>query len=289
MENDYIIRESKVLSVHDNYMGSRIKVRLNGLDADKAEVEDLPYCFPLLPKLIHVNPKVGEMVLVILEKNGSPTTNRFYIGPVLSQPYFYKQDLYDTTAFSMLEYRKTQPLQHPEMDPCNNGTLPDHDDVALIGRENSDVILKTNEIRLRCGYKEDPTGPIEKRLHFNFIDPAYIQLKYKKLKDSNNKEINSFINIVADRINLLSRDSAKQYALTDQTDLIEDNELLKILDTAHPLIYGDDLVSFLRQFVEMFRRHTHPFSMIPPSLTNSDKEVLDKNLGAMLTDAVRIN
>ena len=272
MDNDYIIRESKVISVDDKYMGGRIKVRLGGLDANKS-INDIPYCFPLLPKLIHVNPKIGEMVLVILEKNGSPTANRFYVGPIISQPYFIKQDLYDTTAFNMLVNSKTKPQQDPEQDCLTKGTLPDREDIALIGRENSDVILKTNEIRLRCGYKENPNGPIKQRLHFNKIDPAYIQLKYKKLKDNNNKEINSFINIVADRINLLSRDSSEVYNLTDPTDLIEDNELLKILNSAHPVIYGDELVAFLKQFLEIYRTHTHPFSMTPPVVTQKDGEI----------------
>ena len=80
MDKEYIIREAKVISVDDEYMGCRIKVRLGGLDANKTD-EELPYCSPLMPKLIHIFPKVGEMVLIFLEKNGSPTTNRFYIGP----------------------------------------------------------------------------------------------------------------------------------------------------------------------------------------------------------------
>lgn len=286
--NDYIIREAKVISVDDKYKGSRIQVRLGGLDADKLDNE-LPYCFPLLPKLIHISPKVGEMVLVILEKNGSATTNRFYIGPVLSQAYFYSQDLYDLTAFNMLLNRKFNPQQDPSMDPLNEGTLPDRDDIAIIGRENTDVVLKTNELRLRCGYKENPNGSISQRLHFNKVDPAYIQLKYKKLKDKNNKEINSFVNIVADRINLLSRDSKTFFKLTDQKDLITDEEMLKILDEAHPLVYGDELISYLKQLVEVFRTHTHPFSMKTPSFSKSDNDVLGKNLDVMLSQAVRIN
>lgn len=287
-DSDYILRQAKVISVDDKYYGNRIKVRLGGLDADKND-EDLPYCFPLLPKLVQVFPKVGESVVVILEKNGSSLTNRFYIGPVLSQPYFFNQEMYDLTAFNMLLNRKTMPQQHPEMDPLNNGTLPDREDIALIGRENTDVVLKPNELRLRCGYKENPTGPIKERLHFNKIDPAYIQLKYKKMKDNNNKEFSSSINIVADRINLLSRDSKTFFNLTDQKDLITDETLMKILDEAHPLVYGDELVSFLKQLIEVFRTHTHPFSMKTPSFTKSDNTVLEQNLDEMLSKAVRIN
>ena len=287
-DSDYIIRESKVISVEDEYNSNRIKVRLGGLDANKTD-EELPYCFPLLPNLIHIRPKVGEAVLIILEKNGSPTTNRFYIGPVLSQPYFYNQEMYDLTAFNMLLNRKTMPMQNPDFEPLNKGTLPDREDIAIIGRENTDVVLKENELRLRCGYKSNPTGPIKQRLFFNTTDPAYIQLKYKKMKDGNNREFSSSINIVADRINLLSRDSKTFFNLTDQKDLITDDTLLKILDEAHPLVYGDELVSFLKQLIEVFRTHTHPFSMKTPSFTKNDNTVLETNLDTMLSHAVRIN
>ena len=286
--NDYIIREAKVISVEDEYDANRIKVRLGGLDANKSDNE-LPYCSPLLPNLIHIRPKIGEAVFVILERNGSPTTNRFYIGPILSQSYFYNHELYDLTAFNMLLNKKMEPIQNPNCEPLNNGTLPDREDIALIGRENTDVVLKENELRLRCGYKSNPSGPVKQRLFFNTVDPAYIQLKYKKLKDKNNKEINSFVNIVADRINLLSRDSKTFFKLTDQKDLITDEEMLKILDEAHPLVYGDELISYLKQLVEVFRTHTHPFSMKTPSFSKSDNDVLGKNLDAMLSQAVRIN
>lgn len=288
MDNDYILREAKVISVDDEYKGNRIKVRLGGMDANKID-DELPYCYPLLPNLIHIRPKEGEAVFIVLEKNGSQTTNRYYIGPILSQPYLYNQDLYDLSAFNMLLNRKMAPIQNPDCEPLNNGTLPDREDIALIGRENTDIVLKPSELRLRCGYKSNPTGPIKQRLFFNTVDPAYIQLKYKKMKDNNGKEFNSSINIVADRINLLSRDSKTFFNLTDQKDLITDETMLKILDEAHPIVYGDELVSFLKQFVEVFRTHTHPFSMKTPSFTKNDNTVLEKNLDAMLSDAVRIN
>ena len=288
MDSSYIIREATVVSVNDDYMGMRIKVKLCGLDGEKKETE-LADCFPLLPKLLHVTPKVGECVLVIFEKNNSPTSQRFFIGPVLSQPYFYNEDLYDVTALNMTDRRPTAPRENPTNDSENNGTLPDYNDVAVLGRKNTDIILKEDEIRIRSGFKKSPDGNIDERLNFNFNDPAYIQLKYKHLKDKNNKDINSFINVVADRINLLSRDSIDQFTLTDQTDLIDDSELLKILETAHPVVYGDELVSFLKQLVDLFQKHTHPFSMLPPSFSKSDKDVLGKNLDVMLSQAVSIN
>ena len=286
--DDFIIRKAKVISVDDKYDAMRIKVRLGGSDGTKTDVE-LPDVFPLLPKLLHVTPKVGECVLVILEKMGSPNEQRYFIGPVLSQPYQYNKELYDISAMNALVDAKAPLLQHPEMDCANDGSLPDYDDVAIIGRENTDIVLKPEELRLRCGYKETPTGPVEERLQFNYTDPAYIQMRYKTLRDKNYKEFKSVINVVADRINLLSRDSKDVFNLTDQKDLITDDELVKILDEAHPLPYGDELVSFLKKFLDVFRRHTHPYSMVVPSFSGADMDLFNQNLNTMLSNAVRIN
>lgn len=286
MENEYILREAKVISVDDEYGGMRIKVRLGGLDGDLAD-EDLPYCFPLLPKLIHISPKVNEGVIVILGKNGSRDSNRYYVGPILSQPYFFKHELYDLSAMNMLLNRKTIPLPDPSKCPENNGTLPDRDDVALIGRDNADIVLKENEIRLRCGHANKFKSNVDERLYLNKIDPAYIQMKYKKMKDSKGRDISSFINIVADRINLVSRNSG--YEITDPQNLIPDEDLLKFVNNAHPLVYGDEIVALLKDILNIIQTHTHPFPMCAPKFNKSDSRVFEQNLDAMLSDNVRIS
>ena len=69
MDSRYMIRRAEVLSVYDDAEGLRIKVRIPYFDPPKEEdpnMERIPYCFPLMPKLIHVNPKVGELVLDIV-------------------------------------------------------------------------------------------------------------------------------------------------------------------------------------------------------------------------------
>ena len=59
---------TKVEYVEDSQAGLRIKVRIPSVDLyDDPLNEDWPWAFPLLPKHLHINPKVGECVLVILE------------------------------------------------------------------------------------------------------------------------------------------------------------------------------------------------------------------------------
>lgn len=291
MTDNRIIRFCKVLSVKDDNAGLRIKVRIHPEDADCKTDEELPYCFPLLPKHIHINPKVNECVMVILSAQDNPKSNRFFIGPLVSQQYGLNFEPCEYQATCLLEGQaKVKPYPDPSMNSDNNGTIPEREDIAIQGRQNTDIILKDEEIRLRCGFKKNPvaTDP-KKNLMFNKEDLAYIQMKFKKRKDQNNKEYRSSINMVADRINLLSHDSKDIFTLNDPEKLISDDEMSKILEEAHQLPYGDKLVEFLKKFIEIFTVHTHPFPMSPPSLTKPETDFFSQNLNDMLSQSIRIN
>ena len=281
--DDKIFRECAVVSVDDENACLRIKVRLQPEDNNTA-VEDLPYCFPLLPKHFQVNPKVGEMVLVITSRLGVAQSRRWFIGPIISQQYMLREDPFisATTGYFSL-------LPRPELNPENEGSYPDREDVAVQGRKNADLILKENEVRLRCGFQKEPNGLSQNSLLFNKEDLSYIQMKYKRMKDHKGKTFNSAINIVADRINLLSHDSTTPFTLNDTKELITEKELKKILEKAHPLIYGDELVNFLTQLIEVIRTHTHPFAMDPPCFTTPQTKVLDTDLDAMLSQSIKCN
>ena len=288
--DDKIFRECEVLSVIDDKGGLRIKVRIHPDDSDCETIDDLPFCYPLLPKHFHINPKVGEMVLVITSVLGLTKGRRWFIGPIISQQYNLNYDPFNFSAKSILDKGKmATPLPRPDLNPDNEGSYPDREDIAIQGRQNADLILKDNEVRLRCGFKREPVGKPENTLLFNREDLSYIQMKYKKLKDHKGKDFASSINIVADRINLLSHDSKTPFTLNDRKSLITDEELVKILEKAHPLPYGDELIEFLKQLIEVIRTHTHPFAMDPPCFTTPQIDVLNTNLDEMLSNSVRIN
>lgn len=288
--DNVIIRLCKVLSVDDDQAGLRIKVRIEPDDADCKYIEDLPYVFPLLPKLIHINPKVGECVMVILQTQGQFKGNRFFIGPLTSQQYMLNYDPFNFSSRCLLTGRQfDKPLPDPKMNPDNDGSLPDREDIAIQGRQNCDVILKDNEIRLRCGFKKNPLAVAKNSLIFNKVDLGYIQMRYKKMKDNKGNEFASSINLVADRINLLSHDSRTFVNVTDREELITDEAMLDILDKCHPLPYGDELIEFLTKLLNLIRNHTHPFSMQPPSFTTPDNDILSTDLTKMLSQSIRIN
>lgn len=291
---------TKVVSVIDDYKGLRIKVFLEGVDKQPptdsalydAYVDNLPYCFPALPKFVHVHPKVGELVLVFLQDTEGYYGNRFFIGPIISQDYFMNKD-YDMTARVLLnEHTKEDvfaPQPNPDMDPETHGTIPEREDIAIRGRSNSDVILKDGEIWVRCGFNATAGEEVPKNLKYNNIDPALIQMKYEKSLE--HPEYNSSVNVIADRINLISHDSKTDFSnmLTDPDTMVTKEGMKQILEDAHPIPYGDKLIEFLTEFVRIYKEHTHMFVNSPIVLKASDMQILGQDLKQMLSQSVRVN
>lgn len=303
MDSRFIIRRAEVLNVYDDAEGMRIKVRIpGGGDATKSD-QELDYCYPLLPKLLHVNPKVGETVLLLTEKLGASDSQRYFIGPLLSQPYNYYHEYDKISANSLLIDNKDnmKPLPAPSQNSANDGTLPDREDIAILGRRNTDIIQKDNEVWIRCGIKENPGNTPPSNLKFNLVDPAFIQMKYydNAAKTEQNGEFRSVINVVADRINLISPRQGRPMfdGIPNPDSMISDNTLFadengrNIICDAHPMAYGDTLMSYIRELIEVFRTHTHPFSMLPPTFNQHDTDVLKtaENEDQFLSSTIRCN
>ena len=80
------VRYCQVVSVSDDTDSDLIKVKI--LPEDSAYGDDyskLPYAFPLLPKMLHVKPKVGEGVFVFLTEEGKTV---FYMSYEEHLPYY---------------------------------------------------------------------------------------------------------------------------------------------------------------------------------------------------------
>ena len=80
------VRFCKVVSVEDDTDADRIKVRLSPEDNAKT-IDEIDYAFPLLPKMFHVKPKIGEAVFLLLATTNDGESQRYYIGPVISQDH----------------------------------------------------------------------------------------------------------------------------------------------------------------------------------------------------------
>lgn len=280
-----LIKICQVVSVDDETDGGRIRARVLPEDRDLSNSE-IPYAFPLLPKMLHIKPKVGEAVMVICADANNYNSDRFYIGPIISQPQYLFKDEFDYGALNLLKGAITSPSVAPSTNPNTNGAFPKNDEIAILGRENSDIILTNDDIRIRCG-SHLASDTDKSNINFNKKDPSYLKLKYHSTSLNNGSKSSAVI--VADEINLLSNKSKEQYKLTDANDLINDDEMNEIIKSAHVLPYGDKLVEFLKIFVNAFKCHTHPYPNMPPVPESTYQAVDEYNLNDILSNNVRIN
>ena len=236
--------------------------------------EELPNCFPLLPKHSGIIPKAGEIVLIFefgYEDERYP--ERFYVGPIISDlRNLDYQSLY-AGATAGLGISPVGTIDDISKIPEAKGVFSEYDKdygYSIDGRDNSDIVFKSSEILLRAG-KFVKNGV---NLNMNKSNPAYIQIKhgfnYSKplpnglLVSTLNQKI-SVNNIVADKINLLTYggDADPEFNLTkrdnisNKTPYIDDEELKKIIDTAHPLVFGDILIDYLKLLEQAFLNHNH--------------------------------
>jgi hypothetical protein len=302
---DVVIRIGEVISVDDEYHGMRIKVRLeqdNGVTSDQ-----IPYAFPLLPKTLQSIPKIGEAVLIILSTLSNKNSIRYYIGPLISQPQYFHQEYYNGgrgTSSSLLQGSLSKPLETIDHYDETKGSFPETNDIALVGRKSEDIVLKDGEIAIRCGirgqklfdvsspeyYDIDKFSSLKGDVVFNKTNPAYLQLKYQRGICKGNKQVaDSVINVVADKINLISHKDRESFELTDQKDLIVPENLDNIMSKLHQVPYGDVLKETLTNVYAAIKNHTHQYPGLPPVECPFILKLDLKDLENLLSEHVRIS
>lgn len=301
--NEYVIKMGQVESIDDTLDGGRIKVRLTE-DKDKP-LSELSYAFPINPKMFHCVPNVGEGVLVIESQIGNPGSQKYYLGPIVSQmqevsnaPYNYGSG----TSISMLQGAIVGPHKPISDFPSTDGSFPDKSDVALIGRKGEDIVLRDNEIDLRCGIRKTAVGDEDEDLIgdvlFNGDNPAYIQMKHKKNLTSVGDGV---INLVADRINIVShiKDDGNNIDVKlvhpnskdgDRTEpLLHDSDIDTLMGQLHQLPYGDILVEVLKKMCLAITQHTHAANGKKPCEGPPVIDVNNIKFDEMLSNHVRIS
>lgn len=293
--NNIIIKKAQVESIIDDADGLRIKARTK--QDELKEISELPYAFPLLPKTLQTVPKVGECVLVIFSQLDNNDSDRYYIGPIISQPQYNYYDSYaygKGSAVSLLQGNSTRPLEKISNYDITTGAFPNTNDISLVGRKGEDIILKDNEVDIRCGIRTQATDGSNKNLLgdviFNSQSPAYIQLKYgNSITSAKGQEANSLINLVADKINLISHKDKNFFNLTDNKELIPSTDLDKIMSNLHQLPYGDILVDVLTKIINALANHVHPYPGLPPCKDQYIMSMLGCDLQSILSENVRIS
>jgi hypothetical protein len=272
-----IIKRGRVFHVEsndtkNNYDGLRIKAFLPHEIEKVAKQEDFdnyPWYFPLMPKTFQTVPKKDELVLILFEEGDNDKSQGYYIGPIISQPQF-QEDCYYTKGTSLLNARNEKPLAG--ILTGLPGSFPNSEDVAVEGRGKEDIILryredKTSEIDIRAGIRKNPNSTDDKNIVgnviFNNTDPAYIQLKYKAgLASKQKNQANSVINMIADRINIISNkdNNINSEDIHNPKDLVTEENMDNVMDKLHQVPMGDKLVELLKIMKGAIMHHVHPWA-----------------------------
>jgi hypothetical protein len=237
----------EVVSIIDATDGGQIKVKIPDLD-NKTGNADLPPCYPMMPKFFHSYPKVGEMVRVFIEDVKYPQRSRYYEGPVISQPQKIGFDsIY--TALSTTNMALVAPDPAPSTFPDADGVYPLPEDIAIVGRINTDVILRINQISIRVGKHEN-----DNPLKLNVKNPATIDMYFEpdNLVDTNPTYHSDTI-IQADKIAILSHTGNPQFKAARLTP--QDRQ--KIFENGHPLGRADLIVEALNIIRNAMVQHIH--------------------------------
>lgn len=304
--------------VDDTFYAGRIKVRIEGVDrkillpaGGKTKIENkelgnedsdayLPWCEPLLPKFLNIVPQVGEMVKVAVFDYRNKQQRRQYIGPVIGQktPADFQYNDYNIATLQTENSAYSPAYDNwPESSQGNWSIYPNVSDVALLGRRNTDLILRNksnyDEIILRSGkidYRNLNTN--SPPISLNIKNPAYITINHtfpteNKTETQTNLGLGNdrtHINLVADKLNLISHmgSSAKGKApvILNGDDVLQ--QIITENTKLHPLIYGDvlwEFMSILRSYIE---GHIHEGSKLPSDKSGPTLELIkwfNKNLG----------
>jgi hypothetical protein len=284
MESNTRIELVRVVSVHDDEGGGRIRARMS-FDRGVND-NDIPYAFPLLPKFFHVSPQVDESVLVLAWDNG----HRVYFGPLISQlillnkePEISLKSMFPESGLAIRPY-------HPQ-----DGVFPEQDEIGILGRKNADIQFKDREVWIRAGqYTEKPDRQKEFSLNPSFIKIMSIPGSYTAA-DGQERYYTTSGTIVAEEINLISSSpkASPPFKTNDPKRMISDAEMRNIIEKSHKLPYGDVLVEILGNMMTLFVNHVHNGNIAPPSLSPEMVSLIaktrEKTNNGLLSKNVGIN
>ncbi len=269
ISNTRSIFYGEVMSIDDKTDGGVILVKIPDLDL-KVDNENLPKCYPLLPKFFHLYPKVGEIVRVFIEDVKYPNKSRFWLGSIISQLQKVEYDnIYSALSTTNIQIMKPEPALSTL--PDADGVFPKKEDVAIIGRVNTDLILKPNQTLLRAGKHEN--GSVYK---LNIKNPAQLILTYEPKSGSTTVFQSSSV-VQGDKIALISHDGKPQFKASN----LSTDDRNRIFDEGHPMVRGDVLVKALELMRKTIINHIHGYSGL-----NADKSAVINDLEKIDFDAI---
>jgi hypothetical protein len=282
---------AKVISVEDEYNVGRIQVYIDGLDQSN---NNLPYAYPLISRIVHVMPQVGELVLVFFadskkEKENQKFQNRFWVGPIITN---YENIGYDSqdglnSNTNILTYTNlSDPLQTKSKNKKNTekDIFPIDDkannlnDVTIVGKNNTEITQSNDKIKLTTG-KHKKNKPTE----INTQNPVYSILELVDDKKS-------YSLTAGDEIYLVSHKGRFKFKKKLTKDDLND-----LKENAQSMLYGELTIQYLKVLTEVFLNHIHQHPGVPPTYgATSPFKIEDlrkelQNIEQLLAKNIKIN
>ncbi len=293
-----------VCSIDDPKGLGRIKVKIPGnsttLGDGETPISELPWCYPLTSKFLMTVPKVNETVFVFIFNKQNAYQDRLYLGPIISTLDKLNYDP-SITSLSSFSFGQIGPNVDINRIPALKGVFPSNDDVSIQGRYNTDLTFKNNEFVIRAG-KFEASNPNDNNpypFQFNISTQGYFNIRNNVPISNNTTQNGSVANIVANKINLIThKDGNPRFNVTNQDNLVSNDEILNIIQNAHPLPFGDILIQYLRLLKNAFINHVHnnngtqPTDLVVGGLTQDVREFKKQADGLenqMLSNNIRIN
>lgn len=283
-----------VINSEDPLDQSRVVARIISIDSDgKArggrdrDISDsqIPFAVPLNNSFFRVIPKKGEMVFIILENPESPTSARYWSGPIMSNMFRLNYQHFED-SHKIFDYTQFTTDQIASKRPSSSPFMPNLYDIAIMGRDDSQITLKPRELVISSGIFKKGTFEINQ-------DPSFLQLKQIELTgDTIIKEM-SQANLSSVNINIFSPYGKFR---DEDTAAFELNENLKNFgDTAkklHPAVFGDELIKLMDIVIQFLLNHIHTpqNSPVKDQLTKKLEEyTVQGKLQSLISNHVRVN
>lgn len=281
-----------------------------GKDKDLTD-EQLPICYPLIPRFYHSRPKKGEMVMVFFENPEDFSAPRHYIGPIITsdinlnfQGFESTYTMYDVTNFGNNPQRSTDGGKAAVF------TIDDSD-IALKGRIDSDLILKNKESILTCARFGSSDSYVPNLDTFSYLRLKHykksednIKIIKKQLKDSNVDilkehscaEINSTVICLYSPRGKYRGNDIKTYEVNKDLASFETFDVSSngqnLADTLHPVPFGDEQIRLLDLIIRVLLNHIHtPQNPLLREAQSDElaKYTVDGLLQNIISNHVRIN
>lgn len=265
----------EVTSIIDPDDGGRVKVRIPDFD-NKTGKDDLPFALPMLPKFFWILPQVGEVVRIFIEDTRYPQRGRHWMGSIISQPQKIGYDGY-ISALSTTNVSNINSEPPISSYPDAVGVFPDVEDIGLIGRNNTDVILKDKQIQIRVGKHK-----IDNILSLNKENPAFTQMDFFKNGDGSTQ---STIVTMANKIAILSHEGTPKF----KSNSLSKDDIDKIFNEAHPMGRGDLIVEAFEAIRSAIILHIHGYSGIGPDKSGEINQLEKIDFSKILQPNIRIN